>query len=121
LKRGDVTIADCAVAATADPSSLDGLLAMKLAGGKSVGRDALEREVKKQRQAGQESVRAKKVVCPLTSGVTVQIAGGDLDLPGVVDVLSDLLSQAKKAVTDKNDVLAFMAVLRAKAKDKKAS
>ena len=78
---------------------------------------AVTRAVRKQKN-GTSAVRTTRVKCQMPSGVLVTLAGeGDgLTLNDVIETLSELLKEARKANDQGLDSKTFSAVLRDKAK-----
>jgi ParB family chromosome partitioning protein len=91
------------------------LLAAKLNG---ASRDELESRGRKARNGGKPAVRVARVRCQMPSGVMVTLAGqGDgLTLSDIIEELTALLKEAKKADEQGLDSKTFSAVLRDKAK-----
>jgi ParB family chromosome partitioning protein len=83
-------------------------------------RDALAASVRKARngQVGKKAVRVARIRCQMPSGVLVTLAGqGDgLTLSDIIEELTALLKEAKKADEQGLDSKTFSAVLRDKAK-----
>lgn len=78
---------------------------------------AVTRAVRKQRN-GTSKVRTARVKCPMKSGGCVTLAGeGDgMTLDDVIEMLADLLKEARKANEQGLDSKTFQAVMRDKAK-----
>lgn len=73
-------------------------------------RDDAQRSVKKAKAA--PAIRTAKIKCPLTSGVTVQVAGAELSLEEAIDALSEAAKQMKAAVAKGLNVKTAMSVWR---------
>ncbi|MFZ1932682.1 MAG: ParB/RepB/Spo0J family partition protein [Thermoguttaceae bacterium] len=98
--------------ATAEQQHL--LLASKLAG---VSRDEIERQGRKQRN-GTPAVRVSRIVCPLPSGAVVQVSGQKLSLDDMIEAISQLLKEAKKAGEHGWDIRTFERVCKDRVKAK---
>lgn len=90
-------------------------LAAKLNGGT---RDDLVRQVKRTRNGNKPAVRVTRVKCQMPSGVCVTFVGEGqgLTLDDVLETLTELLKEAKKANDQGLDSKTFSAVMRDKAK-----
>jgi ParB family transcriptional regulator, chromosome partitioning protein len=91
------------------------LLAAKLNG---ASRDELESRGRKARNGNKPAVRAVRVRCQMPSGVCVTLAGegNGLTLDDVIETLSELLKEARKANDQGLDSKTFSAVMRDKSK-----
>jgi hypothetical protein len=110
LKAGKVGISDCYAASKLPAKEQAELLRMKLDG---ASRDALERQSRKKRSKV-DAVKLAKVKIALPGKVSVVLSGDTLGMNEVVNVLSDALKEARKAV-DVYDVKTWQAMLRDKA------
>ncbi len=81
-----------------------------------VTRDALSNHVRQRKSPASSEIRLSRVVCPLPTGVNITISGPSLALEGVLDALSDLQREARRARDQLLDVKVFSAVLRQKAR-----
>lgn len=70
------------------------LLQQKLAG---VSRDGLAERVRKQKRAGTPQVRAKRLSCPLPSGVCIVVSGPELSLDEYIEELATAIRELKRA------------------------
>jgi ParB family transcriptional regulator, chromosome partitioning protein len=115
LKAGKVGIGDCYAASQHDPEGQAQLLALKLSG---ASRDQIEREGRKRRNGSGngETIRLARVRCPLPSGVEVTVAGKELSISDVIDSLTELLREAKRAADQGLDIRTLAAVAKDKAK-----
>ena len=78
----------------------------------SVSREELGQRVRRQKgQSATPQVRAKRIVCPLPSGVSVTVAGQDLSLDDVIRALDEAHKAAKKGREQKNDVKTWQRVM----------
>jgi hypothetical protein len=109
LKAGKVGISDCYVASKLPESEQTGLLALKLSG---MSRDNLDRHSRKQR--AKPSIKMARVKIALPNKISVVLSGDTLGMNEVVNILSDALKEARKAV-DVYDVKTWQAMLRDKA------
>ena len=113
LEAGTLGITDVYTISRASPDQQRELLRLKLAG---ESRDALAARVKRRKAAAADAVRVKRIACPLPSGVSVTVAGGELSLDELVEALAEAGRQARKAREDGLDAKTFAAVMRDKAK-----
>lgn len=95
-------------------SEMGELLAMYGAG---MSADQVASISRAKRNAKPEGRRVSKIKCPMQRAV-VQVSGDDLSLSDLIEILTDLLKQAKKGHEDGMDAKAFMALLAARNKDK---
>jgi ParB family transcriptional regulator, chromosome partitioning protein len=114
LAAGAIGISDCYALSKADEGEQARLLALKLSG---LSRDAIESKVRKQRN-GVPAVRVRRIKCPLPSGAMVQVSGTEISLNDMIDVITELLKEAKRASEQGLDCRTFQAVMRDKAKAK---
>jgi ParB family chromosome partitioning protein len=93
------------------------LLAARLSG-RITSREQIEAQGRKSRNGGKPAVRVARVKCATPSGVMVTLAGeGEgLTLDDVIETLTELLKEAKKANDQGLDSKTFSAVMRDKAK-----
>lgn len=114
-KAGFLGISDWAVVSKVSEQQQHELLAAKLNG---ASRDELESRGRKARNGGKPTVRVSRVKCQMPSGVCVTFTGeGDgLTLDDVIETLSELLKEAKKANDQGLDSKTFSAVMRDKSK-----
>jgi ParB family chromosome partitioning protein len=113
FKAGDLNQAQVYAISMAGPEDQLKMLSAALDG---AGRIKLVSAGRKARTAGASAVRLTRVKAPLPSGVEVLISGKELALEDVVESLSELLKDAKKAGDSGLDVKTWAAVLRDKAK-----
>ncbi len=113
MEAGALGITDVYTISRAEPDQQRELLRLKLAG---ESRDALAARVKRRKAATADAVRVKRIACPLPSGVSVTVAGGELSLDELVEALAEAGRQARKAREDGLDAKTFAAVMRDKAK-----
>jgi hypothetical protein len=95
LKQGKFGISDTYAISKLGEAEQAGLLALKLSG---VSRDQLEQAGRKSRNGQSDSVRLEKVIVPVPGGRKVVISGQGLAMVDVVDLLSEVLKEAKRAV-----------------------
>ena len=112
LREGKVGISDCYAASKMPEADQAGLLALKLSG---ASRDQIEQAGRKSRKEKAPAVRMSKVKVETPSGATVTIAGDDLSMSEVVELLSEVLKEAKKAA-ETFDVKTWVKMMADKAK-----
>jgi ParB/RepB/Spo0J family partition protein len=110
---GKCGVSDCYAISKLDQSEQAAMLARKLGGAT---RDDLETAGRKSRNSHASSVKLFRVKAPLPSGVEVVISGKELGLDDVIESLSELLKDAKKANDSRLDVKTWSAVLKDKSK-----
>jgi len=108
LEAGRIGITTAYEISRADAGQQTELLRLKEAG---ASRDGLAEHLRKQRKASTPQVRAKRIVCPLPSGVTVTVAGEDLSLDDLIQALDDALKAAKKGREQHIDVRTWQRVM----------
>lgn len=96
LRDGKIGISDAYALSKLPPEDQPGLLAMKLGG---ASRDALERQGRNKRAAGNPVVRASKIRVPLVSGATVTVAGDECSLEEAIEHASEAIKLMKQAVS----------------------
>lgn len=89
------------------------LLALKLSG---TSRDGLADRLRKQRKAATPQVRTKRIVCPLSNGVSITASGKDLSLDDLIEALSEAQKEARKAREQGLDARTFGAVMKDKSR-----
>ena len=77
------------------------LLSLALSG---MGRDGLEKEVKKSRTVKDPAVKLARIRCPLNSGAVVVVSGPEMDLETYIQALSSALDMARKSSRDSLDI-----------------
>lgn len=82
----------------------------------SVSREELAHRVRRQKTQGVPQVRAKRIQCPLASGVCVTVSGADLSLDDLIEALGDAQKEARKAREQKLDVKTWQSVMRDKSR-----
>src|SRR5262249_21391546 len=112
LQQGKITISDCYAISKLDTKDQPELLALKLSG---ASRDQLEQAGRKRRNGKPDAVRLEKVTVPLPGGRQVVISGQGLAMADVVDVLGELLKEARKAA-ETYDVKTFQSMMRDRSK-----
>ena len=113
--RGKLGLSDWSAISKVGEVEQEILLAAKLNG---ASRDELESRGRRVRNGTKPAVRVTRMKCQMPSGVCVSFAGqGDgLSLDDVIQVLGELLKEARKANDQGLDSKTFAAVLRDKAK-----
>ncbi|HZZ80791.1 MAG TPA: ParB N-terminal domain-containing protein [Gemmataceae bacterium] len=115
LKDGVVGVTDCYEASKLpDEHAQDALLAMKRAG---ASRNALAAAGRKIRNGNGESVKVTRIKAPLPSGIEITLGGKEFDFDEVIESLSSLVKEAKKASASGIDLKTFAAVLKDRAKN----
>ena len=79
-------------------------------------RDGLAGRVRRQRAQAAPEVRAKRVLCPLASGVSVAVSGPDLSLADLIEALAEAQKEARKARDQNLDVKTWQSVMRDKSR-----
>jgi ParB/RepB/Spo0J family partition protein len=111
---GKIGLSDWRAISKVPANEQEALLAAKLGG---ASRDELESRGRKLRNGHKEAVRVSRLKCQLPKGcVTLAAEGVGLTLDDVIEILSDLLKEAKKANDQGLDSKTFSAVLHDKAK-----
>jgi len=113
LKNGEVGISDCYAASKLPLAEQPGLLALKLSG---ASRDAIESAGRKSRNGHASVVRASRIKCLLTGGVSIVASGDALSLDDLIEALAEAGKEARKARDQGLDARTFQAILRDKAK-----
>jgi ParB family transcriptional regulator, chromosome partitioning protein len=113
LKSGQVGVSDCYEASKLPEGDQPELLALKLSG---ASRNAIAAVARKNRNGNRQTVKMARIKAPLSSGVEMVISGKELGLDEVIESLSELLKEAKKANDSGLDVKTWSAVLKDKAK-----
>ena len=113
LKSGQVGISDCYCASKLPEEEQAGLLALKRSG---ASRDAIEQAGRKKRNGTMATqVKVSKVKIAMPGGVTIQITGKDLSMAEIVDLLAEILKEARKCA-EQYDVKTFQSMMKDKAK-----
>lgn len=89
------------------------LLRLKLSG---TSRDGLAERVRRQKSESVPKVRVKRVVCRLSSGVSITVTGIELSLDDLIESLAEAHKEARKAREQGLDAKTFQAVMRDKSK-----
>jgi ParB/RepB/Spo0J family partition protein len=117
LKSGAVGISDCyAISRASTEHEQHELLAAKLNG---ASQDEVQRQVRMARNGnGKPAVKVSRVKCAMPSGVIVTLTGeGEgMTLADVIETLSELLKEARRANDQGLDSKTFSAVMRDKSK-----
>jgi ParB/RepB/Spo0J family partition protein len=100
------------VAKAPDPQKAE-LLALRVSG---ASRDQIDQAARKQRKASTPQVRARRIQCPLPSGVIVAVSGDDISLDEVIEALGEAQKEARKAREQKLDVKTWQRVMRDKSR-----
>lgn len=83
----------------------------------ALSREELAKRVRKTKTSETPQVRMKRILCPLPSGVSITVSGADLSLNDLIESLSDLLKEARRAHDQNLDARTFSSVLKDKAKN----
>jgi ParB family transcriptional regulator, chromosome partitioning protein len=115
LAMGQVGISDCYAASKLDPQEQARLLALKLSG---ASRDAIEQAGRKRRNnPGTQAVRVSRIKCPVPgNGATVEVSGEAMSLEEMIEAITELLREARKANEKGLDARTFERVCRDQAK-----
>lgn len=108
---GKCGVSDCYAISKLAESEQEAMLARKLSGAT---RDELEHAGRKSRISAADTVKVSRIKAPLASGVEIVISGQNLGLSEVIENLSELLKDAKKANESRLDVKTWSAVLKDK-------
>lgn len=106
-------ISDAYTVAKAPDAQKAELLALRASG---ASRDQIDQAARKQRKAATPQVRAKRVVCPLPSGVSVTVSGPELSLEDLIEALGEAQKEAKKAREQNLDVKTWQRVMHDKSR-----
>ena len=79
-------------------------------------RDALAERIRKKKRADTSAVRAKRIMCPLSSGISIAVSGKGLTLDDLIEALGDAQKEAKKAREQGLDAKTFGAVMKDKSR-----
>lgn len=121
FEAGQIGITAVYEISRAEVSQQSELLALNRSG---TSRDGLAQQVR-QAKAKNVSVSKKKpatqgqvkrILCPLSSGVSITVSGTDLSLDGFIESLSEAQKEAKKAREQSLDAKTFAAVMKDKAR-----
>jgi ParB/RepB/Spo0J family partition protein len=114
LAAGKVGISDCYAASKLDAQAQAGLLALKLSG---ASRDAIEQAGRKSRTSTPNAVRVTRIKCQVPGkGATVVVSGEAISLEDMIEAITELLKEAKKASERGLDAKTFERVCRDLAK-----
>jgi ParB family chromosome partitioning protein len=106
-------ISDAYTVAKAPDAQKAELLALRQSG---ASRDQIDQAARKQRKAATPQVRAKRILCPLPSGVSVTVSGQELSLDDLIEALGEAQKEAKKAREQNLDVKTWQNVMRDKSR-----
>lgn len=82
----------------------------------SVSREELGQRVRRPKSQNASEPRAKRIACPLPSGVSVLVSGPGLTLDDLIDALGEAQKEARRARDQKLDSKTWQSVMRDKAK-----
>lgn len=94
LRDGKLGISDCYAISKLPPDQQAGLLDLKLSG---ASRDQIELAGRRNRNGRAASVKLSRVKIAMPRGATVVISGNELSMAEVVELLSEVLKEAKKS------------------------
>jgi hypothetical protein len=109
LKAEKVGISDCYAASKLPPDEQAGLLSLKLSG---ASRDAIEQAGRKCRNGKAATVTTKRIKIAMPEA-TLVITGKEMSMAGVVELLTETLKEARKAV-DQYDVRTWQSMMKDK-------
>ncbi|HEX3997490.1 MAG TPA: ParB/RepB/Spo0J family partition protein [Pirellulales bacterium] len=119
LKADLIGLSDCyAIKKAKTPERQAAMLAMKLSG---MGRDDLEEEGRRVRARSKPAVKVSRAKLILSSGISIVVSGAEICLETVIEALSDVAKQARRAREENQDIKAFALILKNKAKKGAAS
>jgi hypothetical protein len=110
--EGKIGISDCYAISRLPDAEQVAALGMKLNG---ASRDELTSHARRQQSGGKPSVRANRVKCELSGGVSIVVAGDSLGLDEVIEALGSAQKEARKARDQNLDVKTWSAVMRDRA------
>jgi ParB/RepB/Spo0J family partition protein len=111
LETGVIGITTCYEMSRVPEDQQRELLTLRQGG---ASRDSVAAHVRKQKKPVTEGVRSKRIVCPLTSGVTITVTGKELSLDDVIEAFALAQKEARKAREQGLDSRTFGAVMRDK-------
>lgn len=79
-------------------------------------RDGVAEQARRQRKPKAPQVRAKRIVCPLPSGLSVTVWGRELSLDDLIEALGEAHKEARKAREQGLDARTFGAVMKDKSR-----
>jgi hypothetical protein len=112
LREGKIGISDCYEFSLVSPERQAELLLMKLSG---ASRNAIKDARRKSRSGEDGLVKLSRVKIAMPQGSTVVISGNSLSMPEVVELLSETLKEARKAV-EQYDVKTFQSMMKDRAR-----
>ncbi len=112
LREGKIGISDCYEFSLVSPERQAELLLMKLSG---ASRNAIKDARRKNRNGEEGLVKLSRVKIAMPQGSTVVISGNSLSMPDVVELLSETLKEARKAV-EQYDVKTFQSMMKDRAR-----
>ncbi len=113
LRSGTIGITTCYEVSGEPPERQRELLALKLTG---MSRDGLKEHVRNEKNNDRPQVRAKRISCPLPSGISVVATGVGLTLDDFIKALSEIQVEAKKGRDKGMDPTTFSSVMKDRAK-----
>lgn len=117
FKEGKIGISDCYGFSKNVPEKQSGLLALRLSGAT---RDAVEQAGRAIRNGHkkQTGVGVRRVMCLLSSGISIVVSGKEISIDNVIDALAEAGKEARKARDQGQDAKTLAAILKNKAKKK---
>lgn len=112
LAAGKVGLSDCYQASLVPQAEQDAMLGLKLGGAT---RDDLARVSRQKRKASESTIRLSRVKIAMPQGASVVLAGHELSMNDVVELLGDTLKEARKAA-EQYDVKTFQSMMRDRAR-----
>lgn len=112
LETGVIGITTCYEMSRVSEDQQQELLALRQGG---ASRDGVAAYARKQKKPVTDAVRSKRIVCPLTSGVTITVTGKELSLDDLIEAFALAQKEARKAREQGLDSRTFGAVMRDKA------
>lgn len=110
---GKLGVTACYEISRAAPEQQAEMLALKLSG---TSRDGLAERIRRRKSQAAVSVRVKRLVCPLPSGVSITLSGHDLSLDEGIDALGEAVREMKRARELGYTAKTFAAAMKDKAK-----
>ena len=113
LEAGGIGITTCYELSRASGEDQRELFQLQQSG---ASRDVLAERIRKKKRADTSAVRAKRIMCPLASGISIAVSGQGLTLDDLIEALGDAQKEAKKAREQGLDAKTFGAVMKDKSR-----
>jgi len=113
LEAGTLGITACYEISRVAPEQQGELLGLKLSG---TSRDGLAERVRHQKSKATPQVRVKRIVCPLSTGISITLTGDELSLDESIEALGEAIREMKRARELGYTAKTFAAAMKDKAK-----